>query len=431
MKKRIICLFTVLTLIFCAAPLNAGAVGDVIDFTRDSIDLYLDQSYQLTMKGSPVVSSYYSSDPDIASVSSTGMVNARSAGSSIVTAYDDKGNSATCTVNVHDGASPQKVVPETQSLSMTEGETYALKASVEPADVHDTRLYYSSSDESVARIDKNGYIKALKAGVAVITIESASAAVSTGCIVKVASKSGRNFSVSVNGSLYSMAGEKKANMLMVISKANESYECTTDVDGKFYFDDIVQGSYTLSVYKNAQEHTPAATGQLAVGSYEMNISCIINDQQLVILYQNETKGTEAVRDVTLDKNTVNLEEGASYDMSFKVRPSNAALPAMKGVSDNEKVATVDIDGRITALSEGTANVTFSTPDGKISRTCKVSVTAATRNTYSWIIIILETLILILIVVSFLISYHRFNRNKEKEEGIEHFKAAPKKRSRIK
>lgn len=417
MKKRIVPFCIVLTLLMGLFALPVSAVGDVIDFTRDSFTLYPSQSFQLTMKKNVSITSYTSSDPGIVSVNASGMVQAMSPGTSLITATDNDGNQATCTVTVRDGTAPQRVALETQSITMTEGESYVLKAAIEPNDADDPRLYYTSSDDTIVRVDKNGNLKALKAGDAVITVESGSAAVSTNCMVKVNAKAGRNFSVSLNGTLYSIAGERKRNALVEIANATESFETTTDTDGKFYFDDIVRGSYTLRVLKNAQDTKPLASGQLSVGTHDMNLSCIINDGELVILYQSEKEGTEEVQDVILEKNTLSLEVGTSYDMSFRVQPADAVLPNMKGTSDNEKIAAVDIDGRITALSEGTATIVFSTANGRIAKSCKVTVVAANNTTYSWIIIGVEAGILLLLFVLFFLSYQKFKHNKERSEGL--------------
>ncbi len=418
MKKRLICFFTVTVMLLCCFSAAVSAVGDVIDFTRDSLSLYLGQSYQLAMNGSVTVSSFSSSDPGIVSVNAEGMVRADSVGTSIITAYDDKGNSATCTVSVLKGTAPQSVELETQSLTMTEGESYALSAKVLPENIDDPRLFYFSSDESVARVDKNGYIKALKNGVAVITVESSSAAVSSKCIVKVNRRSGQNsFSVSISGTLYSSASEKKPNMLVELSTSNQSYEATTDINGKFYIDNIVQGNYTMRVFRNQQSRQAVAAGQVSVGSYDITMLCFIYGKDLVVISQDDQVGSATVTDVTLKNQPTILNVGESHDLSFTVTPKNAALPTMKCKSSNEDVAVVDVDGRITGISEGTANITYATADGKISHTCKVTVVNSNKSDLSWLIIAFEALTFITIIVLFLISYRRFIRGKEREEGL--------------
>ena len=417
MKKRILCFFTAAILMMCIFSIAAFAVGDVIDFTRDSVSLYPQQSYQLTLKTGTDISEYKSSDPEIVSVNDTGMLKAMKTGSSIITATDKKGNQATCTVTVRTGKSPESVVLETQSLEMNEGDTHALVADVLPADIEDTRLFFYSSDTDVAKVDKNGFIKAIKTGVSVITVESASAAVSAKCMVKVNSQQGHsNFNVSISGVLYSIAGDKKANMVVELKGDTVQPRTTTDPNGRFYFDSVVQGNYTLNVYKNLQSKKPVASGNFSVNGHDMNMSCIINNSEVVILSQRNT-GTENVKDITLEKTNITLEAGTSYDMSFKVKPSDAVLPTMTGISEDPKIAMVDIDGRITGMNEGTTTITFSTSDGKISKSCKVIVVSSTRNTYSWIIIILESTIIVLLISMFAISYRRFLRNKERAEGL--------------
>ncbi len=418
MKKRILSFFTVAIMLLCIFPTTALAVGDVIDFTRDSLNLYTEQSYQLTLKSAADITEYRSSDPNIVSVNESGLVKAIHSGSSIITVTDNKGNQAACTVTVHTGTAPKSVELGTQSIDLYEGDTYTLEASVLPADADDTRLYFTSSDETVAKVDKDGVIKALKSGVAVISVESSSTAVSSKCMVKVNTKQGHtSFSVAITGVLYSIAGDKKANMVVELKSETAEERTTTDADGMFYFENIVQGDYTMNIYRTKQSKKAVASGKISIGAHDMSMSCIINDKEVVILHQSDTAGTAAIKDITLEKTTVNLEVGSSYDMVFKVKPSNAALPTMNGVSDNTRVAMVDIDGRITGLAEGSATITFKTSDGKFSRSCKVVVVSSASTTYSWIIIILESTIVILIVTLFAVSYRRFLKNKEREEGL--------------
>ena len=149
----------------------------------------------------------------------------------------------------------------------------------------------------------------------------------------------------------------------------------------------------------------------------MSISCIINNKDIVVLSQDDTASAEKVRDVALAKTTLSLEQGSAYDMTFKVTPQGAALPVMVGKSSDTDVATVDVDGRITAVAEGTAKITFSTNDGRITKVCRVTVVRENSSTYSWLIILIEALILGTIIVVFTIFYRRFLHRKELAEGV--------------
>lgn len=417
MKRKTISVLMVITILMCIFSVNAGAEKKALEFARESINLFEGQTFQLDLNSDPSELRYSSTDPDIVTVNSVGKVTAVSFGTSVITATDIDGNQAHCSVNVLIGESPERITVNTQSLSLRTGESFMLEAKVYPEDIEDTRIKFFSSNENIATVDKNGYVTAKDPGVTVITVESASAAVSEKCIVKVSARSGGNTGVNIAGVLYSVAGEKKVNMRVGINNEKETLETTTDKNGKFYFDDILQGTYTLSVYKSSGAKTPSATGQLYVGSYSMSISCIINNKDIVILSQDENTGAEKVRDITLAKNSLSLELGSAYDMTFSVVPKGTALPVIVGKSSDTDIATVDVDGRITAVSEGTAKITFQTNDGRISKICKVTVVRENSNTYSWLIILVEFLILASIIVVFTIFYKKFSLKKEIAEGL--------------
>ncbi|WP_301462611.1 Ig-like domain-containing protein [Loigolactobacillus coryniformis] len=80
---------------------------------------------------------------------------------------------------------------------------------------------------------------------------------------------------------------------------------------------------------------------------------------------------------TLNKTTVSLEVGASETLNATVTPTDAADKTGMWVSDKESIATVDSAGKVTAVAEGSANITFTTKDGSFTAKCAVTVTAKT------------------------------------------------------
>lgn len=81
-----------------------------------------------------------------------------------------------------------------------------------------------------------------------------------------------------------------------------------------------------------------------------------------------------VTDVTLDKQTLELYTGKSGTLNAKVQPANATNKNVTWSSDNETVATVDTNGKVTAVAAGTATITVTTTDGSnISAACTVTV----------------------------------------------------------
>lgn len=416
MKKNIISILVMLTLLFSAFafPANAETTKSPI-FNRDSINLYPTQIYTLFLGNKKNVS-LTTSNSNVATVSNDGTVTAVKKGTTVITAKTTDGNTEKCNVNVLDGVSPQSVSLNAQSITLKEGSGKKLTASVLPQNVQDKSIRYSSSDTSVATVSKSGYVKAVKAGVAVITAESSSSAVSKKCIVNVQSKSGYDdFSVTVSGTIYELSGEKSTNKKIELKNSKNLFYSESDENGQFLIENVEQGNYTISVYKNNDADTPSASASVIVSSYNMNISCIINSTELVLLYQDEKISSLDIKDITLNKSSIILDKGEEYNMTYTIRPNNIGTPTLVGSSNNKKVATVNSDGKITALSEGKATISFSTLDGKISKSCVVTVTDNNKSTYSWLIILIEMLILLAIVLAFAKSYKKFLRKKEREE----------------
>lgn len=84
----------------------------------------------------------------------------------------------------------------------------------------------------------------------------------------------------------------------------------------------------------------------------------------------------AVTGVTVAPTTVSVVEGATEQLTATVAPANATNPAVTWSSNAEAFATVDANGLVTAVAEGSATITATTTDGQFFATCAVTVTAA-------------------------------------------------------
>lgn len=78
--------------------------------------------------------------------------------------------------------------------------------------------------------------------------------------------------------------------------------------------------------------------------------------------------------ISVDKTSVILEEGNTEKITATVSPANATNKTVKWSSDNTQVATVSNAGIITAVRDGSANITVTTFNG-YKATIKVYVTA--------------------------------------------------------
>lgn len=112
-----------------------------------------------------------SSDSTVASVDNNGIVTAVKPGSAVITAK--VGNyQATCAVTVD--APLKKIVPEKAIIDMVKKQTANIAYSVVPADTTDSKdVTFTSSDETVAKVNSDGKVTAKKAGQATVTITGA------------------------------------------------------------------------------------------------------------------------------------------------------------------------------------------------------------------------------------------------------------------
>lgn len=82
----------------------------------------------------------------------------------------------------------------------------------------------------------------------------------------------------------------------------------------------------------------------------------------------------AVTGVTLNKSSTSIQVGKYETLTATVSPSGATHKDVTWSSDNNSVATVDQNGKVTAVSVGNATITVTTTDGNYTDRCNVTVT---------------------------------------------------------
>jgi len=89
-------------------------------------------------------------------------------------------------------------------------------------------------------------------------------------------------------------------------------------------------------------------------------------------YDNNHK--VSVTGITISNKKVSIEEGSSYKLNVIVLPNEATNKNVKWTSSNEKIATVDNNGVVSAKGVGTTKINAITLDGNKSVSCEVTVT---------------------------------------------------------
>ncbi|OZG53569.1 Bacterial Ig-like domain (group 2) [Pseudoscardovia radai] len=298
-----------------------------------------------------------STDPSVATVDNTGLVHGVAKGSTFLIAKaGDK--SATVTVTVKD-AEPQPVpvtgvTISTDSLKLVEGQNGTLTASVTPSNATDKTITWESSDPSVATVN-GGIVTAVKAGTATITAKSSNGKSAT-CTVTVNPATVPVTGVSVTPSIKSLYVGDATQLTATVSPSNATNKTVTwtssnpsvaTVDANGIVTARAQG--TASISAKAGSYTAYST-------------------------INVTAKTVAVESVSVSPATVGVKVGAATRLTATVLPANATDQSLTWISDNQSVATVDANGVVTGVKEGTAKITAFTKNG-VSGEATVTVSA--------------------------------------------------------
>ncbi len=97
----------------------------------------------------------------------------------------------------------------------------------------------------------------------------------------------------------------------------------------------------------------------------------------IVIEGGDTPSVINVSSVQLSANEMALNVGETGTLTATVNPSDATDKSVTWSSSNTAVATVDANGKVTAVAAGEAVITVTTTDGNKTATCTVTVTSTT------------------------------------------------------
>lgn len=162
---------------------------EAVEINETELELNPGEAYQLAASVIPATATFKdivwsSSDEDIAKVDETGYVTALKNGvTNIVAKSKDGGLQAECIVRVTTDAAGITIPVSRVHLFCKE--KYQLKTIISPFDVSNSDVIWSSSDESVAKVDENGVITAVGRGETTVTATTVDGGYSDTCEVSV------------------------------------------------------------------------------------------------------------------------------------------------------------------------------------------------------------------------------------------------------
>ncbi|MBE6900385.1 MAG: hypothetical protein E7479_06975 [Ruminococcaceae bacterium] len=304
----------------------------------------------------------------------------------------------------------ESVTLDKTEVSLEEGSSVLIKATVTPADASDP-VVFASSDETVATVTSGGNIKGIKPGTATITVTAGD--VSAECAVTVTpeeniirtSKTGYSDFVDSE-----MTGVKSINYKGEALEIRNLYKVTIQGHEDFYLHNSRSGwSSCFVAYKLDGTHFggDASWGsdfskatfngsygyqtreiivsydevKAAVGEENIGKLGISEEDKLAFLVFEKVSATfdyavlfviepVELEGISIDE-TAEIDKGESKDLKVTVIPSGAEAENVTWKSSDESVATVDENGKVTAVENGTATITATA--GEFSDTCEVTV----------------------------------------------------------
>ena len=373
--------------------------------------------------------------PEIATVSSTGVVTPVAEGTAIVTVANGSVKDI-CTVTVA-AVEITSVTLDKQTLTFTMGDAaQTLTATVEPENATVKTITWTTSNNKVATV-ADGVVTPV--GVGECTITATAGAKSDVCNVTVNPKAVEGISldketleISVNGSgvlTATVTPDDATNKTVIWSSSDETVATVTNgivsgvaagvttitattEDGNFFaICDVTVKANTIAV--TGVTLSPSGTKTVALNetvtftatvaptnATNKNVTwtssntsvATIADGAVTLIAPGVTTITVTTEDGSFTgtceltvtnimasqiviTNTLSLKVGEESTLSLEINPEGASQVA-EWVSDNPSVATVDETGKVTAKTKGTANITATTTDGTNLESNKCIVTVS-------------------------------------------------------
>ena len=113
---------------------------------------------------------FSSSNPNIISVDQSGNIFGVSSGEATITATAENGVKGSITLNVY--SKVEEIKLDVENLTLQEGESYNLKATIYPEDATNKNITFDSENNDIATVNQSGKITAIKEGTTKITVTS-------------------------------------------------------------------------------------------------------------------------------------------------------------------------------------------------------------------------------------------------------------------
>ena len=324
----------------------------------ETINLFVGQDMQLKVNRFPehlkAPMYKWSSSNSCVEVAMTGKITAVAEGEATITVLvaNDNTIKASCTVIVTPIAITE--ILDRSEYEILIGDELQLNPTVVPSNAtYKDKLVYSSTDETVAKVGKDGKIETVSVGECQIKVTSNDGKKSTTCNIKV-------LPTTLNKTEFeAIIGEHL--QLQPIAVAD------------VYKDKLVYTSTNESVAKVSSEGVIETIG---VG--ECTIIAASTDGKIKADCKVKVLPSE-VTSISLNQTELTIMQSETFRFETTIEPKIAADKTVTWTTSNESIATIDASGMLTALGIGECTIIAHSSNVEVTAQCDVKVITATAK----------------------------------------------------
>ncbi len=316
---------------------------------------YVSYSHYYTNSYTSYANAYFqSTNPSVATVSSSGKVTAVSPGTTYINVYSKISSGAPyCIVRVEKVDPTSVTIPST--LSTYVGESATLNATLYPTNATTTLSWYTS-DAQIATVSSLGVVSGVGEGTAIVYAKSSNGLYSNNCNVSVAWR--KPTAISLTNSLEMVESQTK-QLTATITPSNAKTTLTWSSSNK-----------SVATVSPSGVVTAVSGGKATIIVSTDNGYSAKCDITVVPLPKRLSLPSE-----------ITLEHKASETLTVEVQPADAYLNLFWS-SSNTDVASVSTSGKVTALYPGETDIKVVTSNG-LETVCQVQVPVPTYYVIVW------------------------------------------------
>lgn len=332
-------------------PVTSVTLSNTSMEVRKGTEFWLYATVAPSDADNPAIS-WTCSNPNVATVDSTGKVITLAAGEAVITAMSvDTGVFATCKLTVLEPV--DGISLNITQKSIYKGDKFVITPNVTPSDADNKAVTYLSSDPDIASVDANGIVTGLKGGTCIILVTTVERGLVASCEVEVY-EFVSSIKINGNGGNINLGESRRLTAEVTPDSAtNSGIKWSSSNTGILQVSS--DGTVKAVGYGNASITATATDGS---GVYAtIDFRCI-----------------KPVTSITVSPSYVTMLNGNTTKVTATVYPSDATIKNIEWTSSDESIAIVDYDGGITGVNPGICYVYAKSTDGNnITATVKVTI----------------------------------------------------------